>query len=217
MVGGNAAKSMDMNTVPNGLITAFGAKEKITTGSKYLYQDWKIGTIQLSGGEIKNCPINLDIKNSVVEVNTTNGIRTLPMAIVSGLIVGYENFDKQVFRNASQYKAEKVQVTGLIEVLIDSQTTLLKNYYSVVKEGSYNAALDMGNNETKLVVKNRYFLYNDGKLVEVLPSNKKFINSLRENSKKEVEKFLDDTGLNVKRQSDLIALCNFINEKNIQL
>jgi hypothetical protein len=153
----------------------------------------------------------------VIEINTDEGVRTLPMARIKKMTVGYENIDQQVFENARVYNGAQAQVTGLVEVLVNKQTTLLKYHYSYVKEGSYNAQLDMGNNQTKYLVKSKYFLHKDGKLVEIPTSKKRFIKNFPAASQEKIESFFDETGITLKKQDDLIAFCNFLNEKNISL
>ena len=215
MVGGSATSGIDMNTAPYGIVSAFGTAEKVTTGSKYLFDNWKIGTIQLQQGEIKNCPINIDLKNQVVEMNTDNGVRVLAVSRIEKLVVGFTNADQQVFENAKKYNGAQAQVAGLVEILVNNETTLLKYHYSVVKEGTYNAALAMGNNEVKHLLKSKYFLHKEGKLVEIPTSRKKFIKNFSDASQSDIEKFFDETGLNVKKEDDLIAVCKFINDKNL--
>ncbi|HYG01623.1 MAG TPA: hypothetical protein VD927_04215 [Chryseosolibacter sp.] len=215
MIGGNPAKGIDMNTAPFGIVSAFGTAEKVTTGSKYLYDNWKIGTIQLQQGEIKNCPVNIDLKNHVIEMNTDNGVRVLAVSRIERLVVGLPNIDQQVFENAKKYNGAQAQIAGLVEVLVNNETTLLKYNYSFVREGDYNAALAMGNNETKHVLKSKYFLHKEGKLVEIPTSRKKFIKNFPDASQKKIQNFFDETRLNLKKQDDLIAVCEFINDKKL--
>lgn len=217
MVGGNAAKGIDMNTMPYGFISAFGSKEKTTVGSKYLYDNWKVATIQLNETEIKNCPVNIDLKNALIEINTDKGIRTLPAGRVKKLIVGYENIGQQVFESTKNYNGHQAQISGLVEVLVNNDPALLKYYYSYVKEGSYNAQLDMGSNETKYMVKSDYYLFSNGTLVGVPTSKKKFMAHVPAESQPEVEKFLKEERISLKDQQDLIKLTNFLKEHSIHI
>lgn len=218
VVGGNAAKAMDMNTMPFGYVSAFGSAEKTTVGSKYLYNDWKIAIIQLEPGTISNCPVKFDLKNMVIEINTDNGVRTLPMARIKRLVVGNENLlDQQIFENAKAYNGAQAHIAGLVEVLVNKQTTLLKYHYSFIKEGSYNVALDMGNNETKYLVKSKYLLFKEGKIVEIPTSKKRFIKNFPEASQKKIAQFFNESNITLKKQNDLILFCNFLNDKGIPL
>lgn len=217
MVGGNTAKGMDMNTIPYGFISAFGSKEKITTGSKYLFKDWKTATIQLNETEIKNCPVNIDLKNALVEINTDKGIRTLPANRIKKMMVGYENIDQQIFANTKDYNGHQAQINGLVEVLLNKEVSLLKYYYSYVKEGSYNAQLDMGNNETKYLVKHKYYLFNKGVLVQVPSNKKKFLAGFPEQTQSELKKFLTVEHISLKDERDLIRLSNFLDTQGMAL
>ncbi len=217
VVGGNQVKAMDMNTVPYGTISSFGFPEKVVKGSKHLFNDWRIGTLEVESGVIKKIPMNIDVQNGLVEVNTDKGIRTVPTKLVKCLKFGSDESFSQVFANTKQYNGEQVKVFGIFEVLVDNKTTLLKYDYIYVKEGSYNATLDMGNNEVKYIIKSKYFLYEKGNLIEVPVSKKKFLESFAQTDKDKLDAFFKEKGLKLKEQDDLLAVCTYLNEQNIAL
>jgi hypothetical protein len=125
----------------------------------------------------------------------------------------------QTFVGTQRYGGTQVGVAGLFEVLVknDTETTLLKYYFLEVKTASYNAALDMGNNETKYVVKEKYFLSKNGKLVEVSPSKKKFLESFTGENRTQIESFLKENNVKLKDQEDIVLVCNFLNDRDISL
>lgn len=218
VVGGNQAKAMDMNTVPYGTISTFGFPEKVVKGSKHLFTDWKIGTLEVESGVIKKIPMNIDIQNGLVEVNTDKGIRTVPTKLVKSLKFESDESFTQIFINTRKYNGEQARLFGIFEVLLDNETTLLKYDYVYAKEGSYNAALDMGDNEVKYIIKSKYFLHEKkGTLVEVPVSKKKFLESFSEADQDKLDAFLKDNGLKLKEQNDLLAVCTYLNEQNIVL
>lgn len=212
--GGMHTKGIDMNTIPYGTISTFNFSEKTTKGSKYLYENWKTGTIETEAGLIKDCPMNIDVQNNALEINTDKGIRVIPIKAVTRIKVA-DNL--QSFVNTKTYDGQKVNVSGLFEILLDSEITLLKHYYVYVKEGSYNAALDMGSNEVKYIVKSRYFLFESGKLIEIQQNKKKFLDSFSDSDKEKIEFFLKEKNLKLKDQEDVVILCKFLNEKDISL
>lgn len=220
VVGGAQASGMDMNTGPYGTIKSFGFPEKVTTGSKYLYKTWKVGTLEVDAGVVKEYGMNIDLQNGYLEINTDVGVRTVPMKAVKTLTMGLANTrDLQTFVATQRYGGTQVGAAGLFEILVqnDTETTLLKYYFLEVKTGSYNAALDMGNNETKYVVKNRYFLSKNGKLVEVSPNKKKFLESFSGENRTQVEAFLKESNVKLKDQEDIVAVCKFLNDRDISL
>lgn len=215
VIGGNQAKPMDMNTYPYGTISSFNLSEKITKGSHYLYETWQIGDIELRDGIIENCPFNIDLQSNAVEINTDKGIRVLPMSKIENLKVRFNKV--QHFANARALDGNQAQLAGLVEVLVDNDVKLLKYPFLYKKEGSYNAALDMGNDETKLVVRNRYLLHTKNKLVEIPTSKKKFLTLFSSNQQETLESFLKDNNISLKDQSDLISTFNFINERQLDV
>lgn len=207
-----------MNTTPYGFVSAFGVTEKTTVGSTYLYDDWKLATIQLKDAEIKNCAINVDLKNSLIEINTDKGIKVLQTHRVEKLIVGFELGNQQVLQSAKNFDGSQAGLRGLVEVLAEhNNIKLLKHYYSEVKEGAYNATLDMGNNETKYLVKSKFFFFSNGKLFEVPTRKKKLLDQVSEGSRIRLEGFLDERKIKLKDQDDLVVLCEFLNNEGITI
>src|SRR5690606_11695708 len=124
---------------------------------------------------IKNCPLNIDLQNQSVEINTDKGIRVLPSNQIKSLSVGIENLNRQHFINAKNINGNQAQIAGLVELMVKDDVTLVKYPFLYVKEGNYNAALDMGNDEVKYLVTNKFFLFDNGKLIEIPTSRKKFL------------------------------------------
>lgn len=215
VVGGVTARAMDINAYPYGTISSFNLSEKITKGSKYLYETWQIGDIELKDGIIENCPLNIDLQNNVVEINTDKGIRVLSMSKIEKLKVGFNNVNVQHYDNANTFNGNQAQLAGLVEVLVDDDVKLVKYPFLYKKEGSYNAALDMGNDETKLVIRNRYLLYTQNKLVEIPTSKRKFLALFSSSQQETLESFLKDKNISLKDQSDLISTFNFINDNQL--
>ncbi|MBT1689625.1 hypothetical protein [Dawidia soli] len=220
VLGGAQASGMDMNTGPYGTIKSFGFPEKVTTGSKYLYKNWKIGTLEVDAGSVKEYGMNIDLQNGYVEISTDIGIRTVPMKAIKTLTVGHANTrDLQTFVSTQKYGGTQVGAAGLFEVLVqnDTETTLLKYNFVEVKQASYNAALDMGNNEIKYVIKEKYFLSKNGKLVEVSPNKKKFLESFTGENRTQIENFLKEHNVKLKDQEGIVLVCNFLNDRDIAL
>jgi hypothetical protein len=217
VVGGNASKAMDMNAVPYGTISTFNLAEKITSGSSYLYETWQNGTVQVESGVIPNCPLNIDVQTQSVEINTDKGIRVIPARMIKKVTVGFEGVKSQVFVNAMSVAGAKVHISGLVQILNDDEIKFIRYNYLVKKEGTYNAALDMGDDETKLVIKTRFFLFEKGNIVEVNPNKKKFLNLFPEDKRAKVVTFMKEKDVSLKEQADLAALADFLNQEDIHL
>jgi len=220
VVGGVQAKGMDMNLYPYGNISQFGVPEKSTTGSTYLYEDWKLGTAVLSSGaKIKEYPFNIDLANQTLEIMTNKGIRALEFKQIDSLAISNVGYPSQIFVNAKKYNGAEAQIVGLVEILQQGNIVLVKYNYIYVKEGAYNAALDMGNNETKLLVRNRYFLFSNElkTLVEVPKGKKKFLELLKDSDREAAGAFLSENNLGTKEERDIKLVVSFLNEKGATL
>lgn len=215
VIGGVQASGMDMNTYAYGTISTFNLAKKVTTGSKYLYDTWQVGTIETEQGVIKDCPLNIDVQHNVVEINTDKGIRVVPEKMIKTIQVGFQNLNRQVFVNAKAVNGTQAQVAGLVELLRDENIKLVKHHYLYKKEGAYNAALDMGNDEIEYVIKSRYFLFDEGKLVEIATNKKKFLALFPEAKSALVATFIKQNDLSLKKSADLVTICDFLNKENI--
>jgi hypothetical protein len=218
VVGGVNAKGMDMNTYPYGTISQFGLPEKTTTGSSYLYEDWKLGTIVVSGNrKIKDYPVKYDILNQVVEVNTDKGIRILELKNIDSLLIKDIVVGRQLFLNAKKFEGAKAQILGLVELIHNHNLLLLKYHYVYIKEGAYNAALDMGNNEIKYLVRSKYFFFGNGltTLTEIPKTKKKLVDLINNKDKITVDTFISENRLSLKEETDLKTICDFLHQKQI--
>ena len=216
VVGGNAAKGMDMNAFPAGTVAQFGAVEKTPRGSKYLYNDWRMASIEVkSGAIIKNCPVNIDLMNRQLEVNTDIGVRIVPLNAVKTVRVGDENSgDYQIFVNERDYANNDVAM--LSELVVEGEVSLLKRYYIYIKEPAYNQALDMGSNEIKFITKHDIFITDKDTFIEIPKSKEKFAQLFGENAKR-VGSFMRENNLKLKGVKDLVKIVAFLNEKRITL
>lgn len=206
-----------MNPYPGGIISSFGAAPKETKGSQYLMETWKLGTITLyNNNVIENYPVNIDLLSNQLEINTDQGIKSIPLRSVKELKLSNPPYGTQSFVNTKELNGSNVQLTGIVELISSSNIGCAKYYSLVLKEGNYNAALDMGDDEKRFVIKSRYFFVQSQELIEVSKSRSKFVELFPENYRMELKTYLKDNKLSLKDENDIIVIGKYLSEKGIQ-
>jgi hypothetical protein len=209
--GGDPGKGSQMSTVPGGIVQEFGLTEPNTVGNTYLYDDWLMGDIVLSDDKsIKNLPLRYDLYNNGVEIKTIDQIKFIPGIRVKKidlyLVTG------EVVRLMSPLPIIRVNPnveSTFLEVQTIGVWSLYKQTYLAIIKGNYNAALDLGERDNKIIKKSKYIIIKEDKVVLVEMNKKKFSKNFE--NQKEVFSFLKDRRLNLKYEEDLHKLLAFLN------
>jgi len=183
-------------------------------GDTYLDSKWNVGSVLIKGKEnmIEGYPMKYDIKAQNVEIKTTLGVRLLDVKNV-GHMFWVDSLTQQphYFVNAANYKFNGVPMIGLMEVLADGKVSLLRKSIIAVKQPTYNAALDVGTRDTK-ILKKAVFYYNQGDAVVEVKSKKKLLESFGEYGD-EVAAHMKLNRLDTKSARDLTEIFTFYNSK----
>jgi hypothetical protein len=124
------------------------------------------------------------------------------------LFYGLERTPK-VFLNVTEFKAEE-QITGFMELLTAGKTTLLEQTKLSVSKPTFNAALNSGTKDTKIVRTPQYFYVRNNEIFKLTNTKKKIIEALAD-KEAEVKNWLKTNDINFKRSADLIRLFAFYN------
>lgn len=169
-------------------------------GSKLLFKEFNWGLIYVKGRAQKN-NLNIDLDENVVVFAYQDATRQLHFAGIDSVV--FDKF-KVIFKLAGLQGCLLVYDAGEHKI-IDYKTASLK-------EPNYNRSLDVGNRDNLWVINDTYYLvkrtedYFDKTLgVEELPSNKKKIAQLFNNSE-EVLAFIKGKKLNFKGVEDYVLL-----------
>jgi len=183
-------------------------------GDNYLDKKWNAANILLYQSEtmIEGYPVKYDVKNDLLEIKSSWGIKVLEGRKIKNLVwVDSLTAQPHYFVNGAEYKYEGAKSLGLIEVIVDGKLPLLKRSELYTKKPTYNAALDVGSKDTKLYLKD-VFLYANGKdLIKI--KNKADILKGAGDRSAEVENFIKVNKLNVNKQSGLTRVFEFINSQ----
>jgi hypothetical protein len=184
-------------------------------GDYYLNKRWNKASILLYKSEtmIEGYPIKYDIKNELIEIQTTSGIKILDVRKIKNLVwTDSMVIAPQYFVNANEFKKGKITYSGLLEVLVDGPLPLLKRTELDVREPNYVPALDVGSKDTKILRKSVILCSKGGELIEV--KNKKDVLEVSGEMSKEVDDYIKKNKLNVSKDSGMIRAFEFINSKS---
>ncbi len=99
-----------------------------------------------------------------------------------------------------------------LELLVKDQISLYLRYETSYLKSNYNPILDAGNYNDKVVLKEKYYLFING-LLEEIPTNKKKLKEYFISKDKKLRSYFKANKSNLKKESDLIKILNFLNKK----
>lgn len=218
VMGGVESKGMDMNTFPGGTISTFSQPKPATVGSYYLFEGWQLGSlVTYSNDAIENYPFNVDLKHNQIEINTDQGVKVLPIRNVKTLKIYSALNGSQEFLNAKEIGGAKVQISGLVEKLPSDSAQVFKYYFLYLKEANYNAALDMGDEEAKIILKEQKYFKYQGQLMEIPKTNNKFASLFHPEAQKGLKNYMKENELSVKDDKDIARIFRYIRTNNVNL
>jgi hypothetical protein len=113
-----------------------------------------------------------DIKNDEYEFLINKQVRVLPgIKVKQAVWLDSLTQSKRFLVNAKEYTTDGVPLTGCFEVLADGRTALFKRMYLEIKKPDFNAALNVGSKDTRIVKREHYY-FNLGREVYKIKSKK---------------------------------------------
>lgn len=198
----------------DGTVVGLAAPPGRVVGNTYIDQKWNMGSVLIAekNTPIEGYPMKYDIKAQNLEIKTVAGVRLLDVKKI-GHVVWVDSLTKQphYFVNAARYKEDGTPLVGLLEVVVDGQRSLLKRTVLSVKTPTYVAALDVGNRDTEISKKTKFF-YSEGENVVEVTSKKKLLESFGDQGD-EVKKFMKLNKLDVNQENHLSHIFEFYNSK----
>ncbi len=185
-------------------------------GDYYLNKRWNKASILLYQSEtmIEGYPVKYDIKNDLIEIKTTAGIKVLDVRKIKNLVwTDSMAIAPQYFVNAHEFKKGKTIYSGLLEVMVDGPLPLLKRTELDVREPNYVPALDVGSKDTKILQKSVILYSKGGELIQI--KNKKDVLEASGDLSKEVEDYIKKNKLNLSKDAGMRRAFEFINSKKL--
>jgi hypothetical protein len=182
-------------------------------GDYYLNEKWNKANILLYQSEmvLEGYNAKYDIKNDIIEIQTSVGVRILDVKEVRNLVwIDSLTIEPQYFVNAHEFN-KGIGYDVLLQVLAKGPIPLLKQTELVITPPSYNVALSIGSKDTKIYKKSIILYSKEGELFEI--KNKKDILKASGDLSKEVEVFIKSNKLKVSKDEGLRRVFEFINSK----
>ena len=187
-------------------------------GNSYLNDNWRRTTFLLYDVEkmLEGYHSRYEIGQNQFEIKTTDGIKVLNGKKVKSFVC-MDTLTKvpHYFINGLDYENEEnVRQSGFFEVMTEGSLTLLSKMQVSVKEPTYNEKLDMGNPDTRILKKTRYYVIANHKLKEVPSSRKKFLPLFGEHAPA-IETFIKTNKLSLDEASHLKAIFEYYNARSV--
>ena len=147
-------------------------------GTSYLNPGWSRTTLLLYDAEkmIEGYPARYEIDQDRFEIKSANGVKVLNGRRVKSFVwIDSVTQTPHYFVNAKDFKSDdKTDLSGFFHVLTEGNMTLLSKTSVMVKDPTYNDKFDMGDRDTRIIKKTKYYYLAQNTLREVSSSRKKF-------------------------------------------
>lgn len=180
-------------------------------GDSYITKVWNVATIMLADSEkiIEGYPVRYDIKAAVLEIKSKNGIKVLNSKNIKSMVWLDSLQLPHYFVNAESFKENGIQQSGLVEILVDGEVTLLTKFSVEIIKPNYNIAMGSGSKDTKIIPRSNFYSTQGGELTRIKSKND--VLKVSGTHSAAISKFISDRGLKVKNQYDLIDIFTHLN------
>lgn len=201
----------------NGLsITTIDTYKKPTNKkllTAYLNEDWQTGNIHLFTKEVvKGYPVKYDFGSDLAEIKDTKNdtVVYVPGHQIREFEV-YSPQEKKVHVYINEFKyTKKAYPPVFYELLAAGKMELLKKIKVVLIKANYNSTLDVGSKTDTKSLRFELFVYNGKEMIKLIKSKKKIL-ALLEDKKEQINQYIKDEKISVKKEEDLIKLFTYYN------
>jgi|ERR1700722_19749585 len=194
---------------PNG--HAFVNKYDNVEGSPFLFDDWKMCDIEISGKKFDHCKMKLDLVSQSVHFLTTDGKEMQAQAGV----IDHITFSDSSLEPASRYEflsklppIDKHKNSDFYEVLAKGKIMMLKSISKRVVETKNEVSGDI---RKEIVTDEDYYFEINGQMIAV-KRDKAFILGLMDGgSRAKVESFASANKLGYKSYTDMAKIVSYYN------
>ncbi|MEQ9426829.1 MAG: hypothetical protein RJQ09_20570 [Cyclobacteriaceae bacterium] len=184
-------------------------------GPRYLDENWASGTLTVALGthrqDISFDMIRYHIENDLVEVYHEDQILGAEGKAVKRMdITDFSTGDKRSFirlEDIETYSSE--DKTGMCELLADGDVKLIRTFDVEIQEANYDAALDVGEKEDKMIILSQTYLVKGGLFIKV--KGKGDLISLLDDV--DIKGYMKKNKLSHKNESDLAQIIDYYNKE----
>lgn len=137
-------------------------------GDYYWTKSWSAGDVELKDGTLlSGVLVKYDTHNGELHFFAKPQIKFIKIKQVKSLVWTDSVGTGHMFINTSLFTELSSLDEQLLEVLHDGNAKLFKRTYTITMSPSYNAALNTGTTDTRIIQKTEWLLLNEGALTKV--------------------------------------------------
>jgi hypothetical protein len=178
-------------------------------GTYYLNEAWQQGKFVLRDGrKSATYPLRYDVENALLEIDWKGKIKMVGEELLSSFVWESIEGEKQEYIAAQQFSYDQAALSGFVELIYSGQDSLLLKTEAYLKAPTYVEGLDMGKRSAEILKRERYFVYQDGKLTEI-KRRRDIINSVESAERKSVKDFMKTSHMQISSSEDLRSIWKF--------
>lgn len=201
------------NTNPGEMLDEMPLKIGDVKGSVYLYDEWRPGKIvfKKSNNEKKVQYVKYDVKSATLDLLIEGLQRTLPIERVKEFKCDNLNTNQQRhFINSQNLTIENLALPTLLEIKQNGKYDLLINHIWEIKDSNYNAALNVGDRNSRNIIAKEYYISLENKAIKLSGKKSDFITEMKE-IYPDIEKLMNENKFKVRKEEHLIKLVKLMN------
>lgn len=208
-LGGNQAKGIDINLHSGGFITEIKSKPQNIQGNVFMDEQWFVGNINfIDGSSLHEKPIRYNILSDLIEIRIGDTFKATAGSNVSAFEINRAGVT-ETYVHAKTWLSS-ADGSGFFKVLVTGHYELYEKINIKIVQGSYVAALDMGDKEVSYTRTIEYYMWEGKQFQRIKLSRKHFAATFPE-KKDLLLAFLKKNDINLKNPEDLQRTVRFMN------
>ena len=199
---------------PGEAVETFDLRERKMVGQSFFNENWLFGHFVFDDGSLSKGDylLKYDLLNQELIVNLNGSVYVVPTENISGFILK-NNIQTTV--KLPEYVFVFSKLKGLpgrtiLEKVIEGEFGLYILHHVTQLKPNYVPALDAGNLNTKIVKKNKCFLWTKGKFLEIPTRKKQAVKFFGKYAT--ARQYMKEHKMKAKSEEYLIALINSMNQ-----
>lgn len=199
---------------PGSTIFTIPPKKGDRKGSPYLFESWNEGvvTIKSLGKVYKFEEMKYDIMNNDIELKVDGAVKVImDQEVKEFSIKDQASGNIMTFIRMDGFTYEETPLVGFAQVVALGRVTLVKHFYTEIKEANYSIALNVGDKHDTILKREKFYLAYKNKLYDA--SKKKQLINFYSAQGKDAKTFIKENKINLKTEIGLATVINHFNEK----
>lgn len=195
-------------TFGKGRITEFSPSVNDQDNDVYISDSWRLGSFRLNDGNfVRDLPLKYSLKTNELLVQI-NG--TLIKAFSIQQITLFEWNKEGHSRKFNCFNAG----LGPLELLIDGQPALYKQFTYQEIKSNYNEALAIGSRTDQVIIEENYYIELDTTFQKLPKSKRRLFKVFQTDQREALVEFIKNNNLKFKTEKDFVDLVIYWNSLN---